>query len=226
MRGWTLVHRSSLRPPKERLDSVHEARFLFDQALKSDPSNAEALAGSARVYGIEYAIGQRDPGTDYDAKVLEPTNRAIVLDPNNIRAYYTKSEYLVLSHRASEALSAADAGLAVNPNDAVLLLARANAENALGRYEQAKADMESAIRLSPRDPIIAYFHVIVGTRRSASVISTPRSTNFAKRSTLACMRFRSTCPLRLLTRLPARWMRRRPPLRKPAASNQSLRSSG
>jgi adenylate cyclase len=162
MRGWTLVHRSSLRPPKERLDSVHEARFLFDQALKSDPSNAEALAGSARVYGIEYAIGQRDPGTDYDAKVLEPTNRAIVLDPNNIRAYYTKSEYLVLSHRASEALSAADAGLAVNPNDAVLLLARANAENALGRYEQAKADMESAIRLSPRDPIIAYFHVIVG----------------------------------------------------------------
>ena len=102
MRGWTLVHRSSLRPAKERLDSVHEARFLFDQALKIDPSNAEALAGSARVYGIEYAIGQRDPGTDYDAKVLEPTNRAIVLDPNNIRAYYTRSEYLVLSHRASE----------------------------------------------------------------------------------------------------------------------------
>jgi adenylate cyclase len=162
MRGWTLVHRSSLRPAKERLDSVHEARFLFDQALKSDPSNAEALAGSARVYGIEYAIGQRDPGTDYDAKVLEPTNRAIALDPNNIRAYYTKAEYLVLSRRASEALSAADAGLAVNPNDAVLLLARADAENALGRYEQAKADMESAIRLSPRDPIIAYFHVIVG----------------------------------------------------------------
>jgi adenylate cyclase len=162
MRGWTLVHRSSLRPPKERLDSVHEARFLFDQALKSDPSNAEALAGSARVYGIEYAIGQRDPGTDYDAKVLEPTNRAIVLDPSNIRAYYTRSEYLVLSHRAGEALSAADAGLAVNPNDAVLLLARADAENALGRYEPAKADMESAIRLSPRDPIIAYFHVIVG----------------------------------------------------------------
>ena len=102
MRGWALVHRSSLRPPKERLDSVHEARSLFDQALKIDPSDAEALAGSARVYGIEYAIGQRDPGTDYDAKVLEPTDRAIVLDPNNIRAYYTKSEYLVLSHRAGE----------------------------------------------------------------------------------------------------------------------------
>ena len=163
MRGWTLVHSSSLRPPKERLDSIHEARALFDQALKIDPSDAEALAGSARVYGIDYALGWGDPGTDYDAKVLGPANRAIAIDPNNIRAYYTKSEYLVLSGRASEGLSAADAGLAVNPNDAVLLLGRAIAENSLGRYEQAKDDMERAIRLSPRDPIVGFFHVVAGT---------------------------------------------------------------
>jgi adenylate cyclase len=107
-------------------------------------------------------MGQRDPGTDYDAKVLKPTDRAIVLDPNNIRAYYTKSEYLLLSHRASEGLSVADAGLTVNPNDAMLLLARARAENALGRHEQAKADMASAIRLSPRDPVVGGFHNILG----------------------------------------------------------------
>ena len=49
MRGWTLVHSSSLRPPKERLDSIREARALFDQALKIDANDAEALAGSARV---------------------------------------------------------------------------------------------------------------------------------------------------------------------------------
>ena len=162
MRGWTLVHRSSLRPPKERLDRVHEARVLFDQALEIDPNDAEALAGSARVYGIEYAMGQRDPGTDYDAKVLAPADRAIALDPGNIRAYYTKSEYLVLSNRASEGLSAADAGLAVNPNDAILLLGRANAETTLGQYAQAKDDMERAIRLSPRDPIVGAFHVTLG----------------------------------------------------------------
>jgi tetratricopeptide (TPR) repeat protein len=102
-------------------------------------------------------------GTDYDAKVLGPANRAITLDPNNLRAYYTKSEYLVVSHRPSEGLSAADAGLAVNPNDAVLLLARAIAANALGRYDEAKDAMERAIRLSPRDPIIGYFHVTLAT---------------------------------------------------------------
>ena len=162
MRGWTLVHSSSLRPPKERLDSVHEARTLFDQALQIDPNDAEALAGSARVYGVEYSLGRVDPQTDYDAKVLGPANRAIALDPGNLRAYYTKSEYLVLSHRPSEGLRAADAELAVNPNDAVLLLARAIADNSLGRYEQAKADMEQAIRLSPRDPLVGGFHNILG----------------------------------------------------------------
>jgi TolB-like protein len=96
MRGWTLVHNSSLRPTKERVERIHEARALFDQALRIDPNDAEALAGSARIYGIEYSLGSGDPGTDYDAKVLGPADRAIALDPNNIRAYYTKSEYLTL----------------------------------------------------------------------------------------------------------------------------------
>ena len=68
----------------------------------------------------------------------------------------------MVSHRPSEGLSAADAGLAVNPNDAVLLLGRAAAENALGQYAQAKDDMERAIRLSPRDPIVGAFHVTLG----------------------------------------------------------------
>jgi TolB-like protein len=163
MRGWTLVHRSHQRPTKERLESIHEARALFDQALKIDPSDAEALAGNARIYGIEYILGSGTPGTNYDVKVLEPADRAIALDPNNIRAYYTKSEYLTLSHRPTEGLGAADAGLALNPNDAVLLIARAMAENSLGRYAQAKDDMERGLRLSPGDPpILGYLHVTAG----------------------------------------------------------------
>jgi pentatricopeptide repeat protein len=39
---------------------------------------------------------------------------------------------------------------------------RAVAENSLGRYEQAKADAERGIRLSPRDPTIGFYYVIVG----------------------------------------------------------------
>ena len=67
-----------------------------------------------------------------------------------------------MSGRPGEGLGAADAGLAVNPNYVPLLMPRAVAENSLGRHEQAKADAERAIRLSPRDPTIGQYHVIVG----------------------------------------------------------------
>jgi tetratricopeptide (TPR) repeat protein len=67
-----------------------------------------------------------------------------------------------LSRRPSEALGAADAGLAINPNDAGLLLLRGFAKNSLGRYEQAKVDLERAMRLNPRDPTTGAVHVNVG----------------------------------------------------------------
>jgi hypothetical protein len=45
-----------------------------------------------------------------------------------------------------------DAGLAIDPNAAGLLALRSNAEDYLGRFEQAKSDIQQAMLLSPRDP--------------------------------------------------------------------------
>jgi adenylate cyclase len=139
-----------------------EARGLFEHALQIDPNDAEALAGSAETYMYEWQNGWGDPGTDYDAKILGLTNRAINLARDDPYVYFPKADYLAMSGRHSEALGAAEAGLVVNPNDVLLLMPRAMAENSLGRYEQAKADAERAIRLSPRDILVGYFNVIVG----------------------------------------------------------------
>ena len=107
-------------------------------------------------------FGWGAPGTDYDAKVLGQANQALALDPNNSNAYYAKADYLALSHRPSEAVGVTDAGLAVNPNDVTLYTPRTTAENALGHYEQAKADAERAIRLRPRDFDVGIWHVVIG----------------------------------------------------------------
>ena len=150
------------QPPKEQRDSSNEARALFDRALQIDPNDADALAGSAGTYFRDYFYGWGDPGTDYEAKVLGQANRAIALAPDNVRAYFVKAGYLSLSRRFSEALGVTDAGLAINPNFVPLYIPRTVAENSLGRFEQAKADAQRAMRLSPRDPYIGIFHVIVG----------------------------------------------------------------
>ena len=162
MRGTDSLLRAFSKPPEEMRDGIHEARAFFERALQIDPNDAEALAGSAQTYADDYFFGWGEPGTDYDAKVLKQANRALALDPNNSNAYYAKADYLSLSHRPSEAIDVTDAGLAVNPNDVTLYTPRTTAENALGHYEQAKADAERAIRLSPRDFDVGIWHVVIG----------------------------------------------------------------
>ena len=146
MRGWALM----MTPPVP-LDKNSTARTLFDQSLSIDPNDADALAGKAYTYLIEWFYWP-NPDIAYDAKILDPADRAIALAGDNLWAYYVKSQYLQARH-PNEALAAADAGIAVNPNFAPIRGTRGSAEMNLGHFEQAKSDLLQAIRLSPRDPL-------------------------------------------------------------------------
>jgi adenylate cyclase len=158
MRGLALVEQNGVRHDK---DTINAARALFEQALKMDPNDADALAGEALCY-LDERFFFANPETDYDAKVIGQADRAIALAPDTMRAYLVKSAHLASSRRFDEALRTADAGLAINPNYAQLYGARSTAKSSLGQFEQAKSDAQQAIRLSPRDPFIGLFHVHVG----------------------------------------------------------------
>jgi adenylate cyclase len=143
-------------------DKVYAARALFEQALAIDPNNVEAIGGVAHTYIEEHLFGWGNPGTDYDAKILGPLDRAIALDPDYVFSYAHKSAYLNESRRHDEAFRVADAGLSVNPNIPILYMNRAFAELDLGRFDEAKSDLQQGIRLSPRDPWVPVFHTILG----------------------------------------------------------------
>jgi adenylate cyclase len=103
---------------------------------------------------LEYSRGWGTAGTDYEAKILGQADRAIALAPENMWAHNAKSLYLTISQRANEGLRAAEAGLAIKPDDPPLRRARGMAEIVLGYYEQAISDVQQAMRLSPHDPRI------------------------------------------------------------------------
>jgi adenylate cyclase len=149
MRGWALARTSQQTKEKNKA-----ARVLFEQALKSDPNNADALAGSAYTYANE-SVAWRNPETDYDARTLGQADRAIALAPETLWAYYVKCVYLYYSHRADKAIDAADAGLAINQNFGPFWGVRGNANLFFGRFEQAKSDILQSLRLNPRDPLRA-----------------------------------------------------------------------
>ena len=152
MRGWAVMP-SSL-PSKDQVDA---ARPLFEQALKIDPDNSEALAGKANTTLFEYIYAPR-ADTDYDAAILGLVDRAIAFDRGNIHAYRTKGQYLAISGRPEDAVRALDAGLAIDPNAAGLLATRSTADDYSGRFEQATSDVQQAMLLSPRDPAMSQWH--------------------------------------------------------------------
>jgi len=153
MRGWALMQAG----PRITKASCDAARALFEQALKIDPNNSDALAGGATTYVWEYHYW-RDSEIDYDARIIGQADRSIALDRENIRAYQVKSYYLTVSSRPKEALRVVDAGLAINPNAASLYATRSIAETYLGQFDRAKSDVQQAMLLSPRDPAFSHWH--------------------------------------------------------------------
>jgi adenylate cyclase len=163
MRGWATIWEGvQQQVMTEKQDLYYAARTLFERALAIDPNDADALAGDAMTYQVDYLYGWSPGGTDYEGKVISQADRAIALASDDARAYYAKSTYLRMTHRANESIQVADDGLATNPNSAELYQARSAAEVVLGRFEQAISDAEQAIRLSPRDPRVGLRYVIIG----------------------------------------------------------------
>jgi TolB-like protein len=94
MHGWALVWQAGQQSGKDKQDSYNAARAEFDQALKVDPNETDALAGDAFTYLIERTFGWGDSAIDYDAKILGQADRAVALAPDNVWAYHAKSPYL------------------------------------------------------------------------------------------------------------------------------------
>jgi adenylate cyclase len=156
MRGrGALIRWAQQAPTKDDLVAV---RALFERALEIDPKDVDALVGAATTYLAEYSYGWTDSETDYDAKILGQADRAIALACDNTWAYSVKGTYLNLSLRPNDALRVANAGIALNSNYAYLFAGRAAAECYLGQFEQAKSDVQQAMRLSPRDPRLSQWH--------------------------------------------------------------------
>ena len=155
MRGRALQMQDQEQRTKENNNA---ARAMFERALAIDSNDAGALAGEASTYMVDRIFGWANPDVDYDAKVVGLANRSIAIDPDDARGYAVKSLYLTNGNHPVEGLRAAEAGLAVNPNDAALHASRGLAENYLGHFEQGISEVGQAMRLSPRDPNTGAWH--------------------------------------------------------------------
>jgi adenylate cyclase len=84
MRGWAILNQLQLSTDK---DSLAKALGLFEQALKLDPNNVDALVGAALTERNDYIFSGLDEKPGQISKIEELLAIAIRIDPTNARAY-------------------------------------------------------------------------------------------------------------------------------------------
>jgi adenylate cyclase len=160
MRGMSLLNQPITKAAR------YEARELFEQALTLDPSNADALAGAAMVDTSDYILWSDQE--DLYARAMQRANQALQLDPDQTTAHYTKANLISIKAKpndpasANEIIAEGEAALRADPSYARAYWAMSHGEMLLGRYEQAMADLQQAMRISPRDGNRGFWHMAMG----------------------------------------------------------------
>ena len=138
---------------EETLETLQRAEQLYEKATQLDPSFALAFARLAHVESWIYYLF--DPTPQRLTKAKRAATEALRLRPDapeshlaaGYIAYYGDRDYA----RALGEFEIARGGL---PNDPSVFLAIASIERRQGKWNQAIADFEKAVSLSPGDPII------------------------------------------------------------------------
>ena len=171
-----------------------------------DPTNADALAGAAYVDAVDYAFGWSDQSADLYARAMQRADQALLLDPDQASAHYTKALLIMFKAKPNDAASAneiiaeAEASLRADPSFAGAYWPMAVGEMLLGHYEQSISDLEQAMRISPRDS--NHWNMAYGNGQSRSwrcVDTMRRSRKVSKPSTRGIARRCLTLPLRRST---------------------------
>ena len=128
---------------------------LYERALALDPQNEPAMLG------LSFALSQRvnalwseDPAGD-TARAEKLADSALALQPNDALAHNAKAMVFFAKRQWKAAISQAEAALADDPNNASAHANFSFWNMFLGHSEDGFAGVETALRLSPRDPEVS-----------------------------------------------------------------------
>ena len=130
---------------------------LNERALALDPQNESAMVG------LSFALNDRvgnlwsdDPAGDI-ARAEKLADSALALQPDDAWAHMAKAQVFFAKRQWKAAISQAEAALADDPNNATAHANLSFWNMFLGHSEDGFAGVETALRLSPRDPGVPWW---------------------------------------------------------------------
>ena len=147
---------------KGGLDNIARAREDFDKAVALDPTNVDALVGSARADAVYGAIYNSEERTERLAAAEAKLIKGISIAPRNYWAHLWLGFIEILTNRAAHGISEMERVLALNRNVGAAHAWIGWAKIALGRAEEAEAHVADAFRVSPSDGASFLWNNIAG----------------------------------------------------------------
>jgi TolB-like protein/tetratricopeptide (TPR) repeat protein len=156
MRGWSVLNQPFSR------EQLEQARDLFEKALRIDPEYPKALVGLAWALTVQVQYRWSEAPAEQATRAYDIVTRVLSAFPDDAMAHFVKGDILRARGKDFEpAIREYEAAISINPSLAPAYVALGGAKIRAGRSEEAFTPLQTAIRLSPRDPLlnISYFYI-------------------------------------------------------------------
>jgi adenylate cyclase len=132
-----------------KLDDVMN---LYERALALDPQNIAAMTGLAGLLQVRVTtLASKNPEADI-ARADQLINAVLALQPDNSLAHSTKAWLFFAKRQWGQAIAEAETAITEDRNNADAHATASFFNMWLGHSEKGFAGVETALRLSPRDP--------------------------------------------------------------------------
>lgn len=153
--AWGLYHRAMILFYQRDQEINLEARDLYRRAIDQDPEFARAYAGLSQTY-IQTAVQNFSEAAVTD--MLHFAKQAVRLDDRDYLPYIALGTAHQFTGDTNASLRSFESALELNPNSAVAHGWYGEALLAAGQADEAIAQVNRAIELSPGDPSIGPFY--------------------------------------------------------------------
>jgi adenylate cyclase len=147
-----------------------EAQSFFRRSIELDPNFAPAHAGLAYAIYLSFVLGFRTDRASVLGEARIAAEKAVTLDGDDALAHVMMGRVHMMLGEHDAAISAYETALALNPNLASARFGLGATLTYSGRYEEGIVEVNEAIRLSPRDPMLWFFLTV----KSAANLATER----------------------------------------------------
>jgi TolB-like protein len=154
--AWELVMRALSHYWRVTRDDSLTAHDLLEQAIAIDPHYGQALGLLAASHAFSAYMGWTDRAASF-ARAESAATAAVRADGEDPWAQHALGCVHVLAHRLDDAFAQFELALSLNPNFAVAQGYQGVVLSLCGRYQEAIAAADGALRLSPRDPFSAIY---------------------------------------------------------------------